>query len=149
MAVVSCWPTPTVIVVASYDGVVSNAPWLLNTTTLTFVVYQRKYPQQPNYVPNIGFEGGVFLRFVVDNYDDLPERTAFVQEQSEMHNRAWLEWAQCLLPSATFVPLVYVRILCVCTTSHACSDVQSFSLALVCVSCVPKPLRSQHVTFVR
>ena len=28
-----------------------------------------------------------------------------------MHNRAWLEWVQCVLPSQAYAPLVYVRIL--------------------------------------
>ena len=106
----SRWKTPLVVVVASYDGICSNAPWLVNTTQVTFVVYQRKFPRRPNYVPNIGFEGGVYIRFVLDNYDDLPNQTAFVQEQAEMHNRAWLEWTSCLLPNASYTPLVYVRV---------------------------------------
>ena len=45
-----------------------------------------------------------------DNYGDLPNQTAFVQEQAEMHNRAWLEWTSCLLPNASYTPLVYVRV---------------------------------------
>jgi len=52
---VSIGRTPIVVVIASFDGIVSNAPWLVNTSTLTFVVYQRTDPSTPNFVPNIGF----------------------------------------------------------------------------------------------
>ena len=107
----SQWRSPIVVVIASYDGIVSNAPWLVNSTLITYVIYQRTKPWKPNYVPNIGYEAGVYLRFVLDHYDDLPSQVAFVQEHPEMHNRAWLEWVQCVLPSQAYAPLVYVRIL--------------------------------------
>lgn len=94
------WQSPLVVVVASYDGIVSDAPWLVNSSAVTYVVYQRTKPDEPNYVPNIGYEAGVYLRFVLDHYDDLPDQTAFIQEQPEMHNRAWLEWLNCLLPTS-------------------------------------------------
>ena len=105
------WPSPLVVVVATYDGRVSDAPWLVNTSAVTYVVYQRHNPSAANYVPNIGMEAGVFLRFIHDNYDALPERTAFLQEHPEMHNRAWYEWMRCLRPTSDYAPLVYVRIM--------------------------------------
>ena len=68
-------------------------------------------------MPNVGYEAGVYLRFVMDHYDDLPEQMAFIQDQPEMHNRQWLEWIQCLLPEREhgkyqgYAPLVHVRLL--------------------------------------
>ena len=100
-----------VVVVATYDGVVSNAPWLVNSTRLTYVIYQRTNPSKANFVPNVGFEAGVYLRFILDNYDDLPAHSVYIQDQPEMHNRAWLEWTRCLLPGTPYAPLVPTRLL--------------------------------------
>ena len=97
---VALWPSPLVVVVATYDGRVSDAPWLVNSSAVSYVVYQRRDPSAPNYVPNVGMEAGVFLRFIFQFYDALPERVAFIQEHPEMHNRAWLEWVQCVLPGS-------------------------------------------------
>jgi hypothetical protein len=41
--------------------------------------YQRRFPEQPNYVPNHAYETAVYMKFVIDNYDNLPDTTAFVQ----------------------------------------------------------------------
>ena len=41
-------------------------------------LYQRETRTAPGFVPNHAYETGVFLKFVVDHYDNLPEVTAFV-----------------------------------------------------------------------
>ena len=42
-------------------------------------LYQRRFESKPNFVPNHSYETGVFLKFIIDNYDQLPDVTAFVQ----------------------------------------------------------------------
>ena len=37
------------------------------------------------------YEAGVYLRFVVDHYDDLPELTVFVQARARVHRRAHVQ----------------------------------------------------------
>lgn len=45
-------------------------------------VYQRHDPSISAYVPNFGFEAGVYLRYIVDHYDSLPSIVAFIQEDA-------------------------------------------------------------------
>lgn len=60
------WPTRVVAVVATLNGVrdVSSETWYKNTSTLTFIVYQRTDPTAPNYTPNFAFEAGVIVDFI-------------------------------------------------------------------------------------
>ena len=102
------WRTRLVGVVASFDGKtpkMSAAP-----ERITLVVYQRVDPSRPHYSPNYGFEGGVFIQFVLTYYDCLPNQTLFLQEGMRSHNKYWLEWAHCLLPEAPWAPLTDVRL---------------------------------------
>ena len=46
-------------------------------------MYQRRRPESPGYVPNHGYEGGVYLRFVLDHYDNLPDVAVFVQADAD------------------------------------------------------------------
>lgn len=39
----------------------------------TVFMYQKLDPTKKNYVVNRGSEGGVYLRYIVDHYDDLPD----------------------------------------------------------------------------
>jgi hypothetical protein len=89
------WPTKVAMVVAHYnewDNLERIPEWANNTVdpatrphsarALGYTVapmYQRKHPDRPNYVPNHGFEGGAYIKYVIDWYDNLPDVTMFVQ----------------------------------------------------------------------
>lgn len=121
---VNPWTTRIVVVIATFAGK-PTAPtqgrlharrslhdpqhWWHNTSNLTFVVYQRLNPSQPNYSPNHGFEGGVVVQFIVDNFWALPEITVFMQDRPEQHNPHWLAWTQCLRPNMSYAPMTNAR----------------------------------------
>jgi hypothetical protein len=62
--------------------------------------------QPPNFAYNFGTEGGVFLRFIVDFYHDLPDVTVFLHggNPADHNPRVW-DLVRCLRPDATFAPL--------------------------------------------
>ena len=41
--------------------------------------YQRRLSNLSTFVPNSGFESGVYLRYIVDNYFQLPRTIVFLQ----------------------------------------------------------------------
>jgi len=45
-------------------------------------VYQRHNSNERSFVFNRGFEAGIYLRYIVDHYDSLPDIVAFVQEDA-------------------------------------------------------------------
>ena len=89
------WPTNVAMVVAHYnewDELERIPDWANNTVDpatrpasprgLGYTVapiYQRKHPDRANFVPNHGFEGGAYIKYVLDFYDNLPDVTIFVQ----------------------------------------------------------------------
>ena len=83
--------------------------WWHNTSNLTFVVYQRQNASRPNYSPNIGFEAGVVVQFILTHYHNLPDITIFMQDRPEQHNPHWLAWSQCLLPNVSYAPMTNAR----------------------------------------
>jgi len=54
-------------------------PWSLRFDTC---VYQRHNANESDYVPNRAYEAGVYLRYIVDHYEDLSDVTVFVQEDA-------------------------------------------------------------------
>ncbi|KAJ9462299.1 hypothetical protein DIPPA_09811 [Diplonema papillatum] len=48
------------------------------------------------HLMNFGDEGVAFLRFIIDNYDDLPDVTVFLHGSPERHNRNIGAWIGCL-----------------------------------------------------
>ena len=42
-------------------------------------LYQRRFEAAPGFVPNRAYETAVYLKFVVDHYENLPDVTAFVR----------------------------------------------------------------------
>ena len=93
------WRAPVALVVAHYDewDDLDEMPvWANNSkdprvhpdapTARGYTVapmYQRRRPESPGYVPNHGYEGGVYLRFVLDHYDNLPDVAVFVQADAD------------------------------------------------------------------
>jgi len=67
-------------------------------------------PRAPNYAPNFGFEGGVFIQFITTYYDHLPNQTVFLQQEMHQHNQQWFGWVRCVLPTANYAPLTVQRL---------------------------------------
>ena len=111
---VSKWSTPVVAVIPTYDATRpvsgNRSGWMRNDSHISFVIYQRRYPSQPNYSPNIGFEAGVHIQFVLDHYDDLPSQTAFLTDDTSNHNAQVRWWLACLLPETNYAPLTLIRL---------------------------------------
>ena len=93
------WRAPVAVVVAHYDewDALPEMPvWANNSKDprefpdaprargyTVAPMYQRRRPENPGYVPNHGYEGGVYLKFVVDHYDNLPDVTVFMQADAD------------------------------------------------------------------
>uniref|UniRef100_A0A7S3ASZ9 Uncharacterized protein n=1 Tax=Haptolina ericina TaxID=156174 RepID=A0A7S3ASZ9_9EUKA len=104
------WTTPVVLVVTTLNGTVADKhPSWQNTSQATVLIFQRLRPDAPNYVVNLAYEAGVHIKFLVDNYDDLPNVTVFLQADARRHNRKVFEWLHCLRTNATqpaYAPLM-------------------------------------------
>jgi hypothetical protein len=101
------WSTRIVIAPAvweEWEPQNGGVPAWVSDANLTTYLYQRKNASLPRYVPNNGFEAGIYLRFIVDHYDNLPHTTVLVQGDVP-HNGSWLHWVRCLLPSSDLVML--------------------------------------------
>ena len=112
----SSWPKPVIVVPAVYRewerrGVPSWACPARGADYAVAPVYQRLDPVAPRYVPNFAFEAGVYLRFVVDHYDRLPDITAFLQGDAHErinHLGTRLSYLAAMLrkePSVGYLPL--------------------------------------------
>jgi hypothetical protein len=107
----SRWRTHLVMVVATLNGQLKpeDMRWAQNTSRLTTVLYQRVDPHAPNYSPNFGFEAGVHIQFILENYHDLPNQTLFLQDGPATHNPQWHQWLGCLREDAQYAPFVLRR----------------------------------------
>ncbi len=66
-------------------------------------LYQKKDPTKPNYIQNRGTEGGVYLRYIVDHYDDFPDVAIFVHGHPEHHQPHFLDYMGCISPHANYI----------------------------------------------
>ncbi|KAL1495178.1 hypothetical protein AB1Y20_017043 [Prymnesium parvum] len=91
------WGGPAVLVVAHWR---EDLGWLHSPPFDAFprVVYQRHHADRPFYSPNFGFEAGVYLQFIVEHYDALPEQVVFLQGDPASHvdMRFLAETIRCL-----------------------------------------------------
>lgn len=101
------WPAhKPVLVPAVYDEYDQNIPsWLLRWPVW---IYQRRFEDLPLFCPNYGHEGGVYLKFIVDFYDNLPEKIAFIQASPTWHFYGWEGIVRCLKPEINFTTLAPV-----------------------------------------
>ena len=103
------WKTPVVIIPAAYDEFVADTPgWmreLLTSEKRSLFLYQRMDTAKAHWAHNIGFESGIYLRFIVDHYDNLPEVMVMVHGIPDGHNPRWREWTGCLRPNMTYTSL--------------------------------------------
>ena len=71
------------MVPAVYDEFDSKVPsWARPSIAQSYAVaplYDRRDNTSELFVPNRAYEGGVYLKFIVDYYDNLPDVTVFVQ----------------------------------------------------------------------
>ena len=97
------WPATPVVVPAVYDEYDHTIPpWLLRWPVW---IYQRRDPNLPLFCPNFGNEGGVYLQFIVDFYDNLPEKVVFIQARPEEHDDRWENIVRCMKPEVDFTTL--------------------------------------------
>ena len=96
---------------ALYDSRAKGLAHYVRTSTpehgRSFYFYQRVDPAAPRYVPNFGYEAGVYLKFIVDFYDMLPDVTVFVHARPWEHTKNWLRHIDCLRPNVTFAQVVF------------------------------------------
>lgn len=71
-------------------------------------MYQKLDPNKPNYFPyNRGTETGVYLKYIVDHYDNFPDVAIFVHAHPHDHQPDWLAMVQCIGPKATYYNINY------------------------------------------
>ncbi|GAQ82832.1 hypothetical protein KFL_001260020 [Klebsormidium nitens] len=97
------WNSSIVIVPALYGE--WNNGWPAWTQNRTLYTYQRTDPSAPRYCQNTGYEAGVFLKFIVDFYEDLPDQTVFLHADPFAHNADIERWIDCLSPDLTYTTL--------------------------------------------
>ena len=86
------WPAKLVVVPAVFDewdvpegeSVESSVPaWArpdpVKDPYVVSDLYQRRFEAAPGFVPNRAYETAVYLKFVVDHYENLPDVTVFVR----------------------------------------------------------------------
>lgn len=67
-------------------------------------LYQKNDPSAPNYISmNRGTEAGVYLRYIVDHYNNFPDIAVFVHAHPAKHQPKWFELLDCIHPQATFM----------------------------------------------
>ena len=114
------WAKPIVVVPAVYDEWRrGRPPWACPDVSQNYMVcplYQRLDRAAARYVPNHGYEAGVYLRFVLDYYERLPELIVFLQADADsilshsvanMINR--FDLAQFRAKRVSFLPLIQAR----------------------------------------
>lgn len=86
----------------------NQRPWALENRKKhrRVFLYQRLNESEPHFVPNNGYEGSVYLRFIIDHYHNLPPLMVFVQD-----DYTWSGAEDCLNRSMPWTPLasVFVR----------------------------------------
>jgi hypothetical protein len=73
-----------------YNVVVSrykrNVDFVYEIEDVNVIVYDKEKPENPHNIPvNRGNEASVYLKYIVDYYDTLPEFTFFIHDE----NRSW------------------------------------------------------------
>jgi hypothetical protein len=83
----------------------------------TIFLYQKMDPMKSNFIPiNRGTEGGVYLRYIVDHYDNFPDVAIFVHAKPEDHQPHWVDMIGCISPNATYISINTLRL--VRSTEH-------------------------------
>lgn len=81
-------------------------PEILSKYNYSVVLYQKRNSSAPFYIAkNRGTEGAVYLRYIVDHYDNFPDVAMFVHGHPEDHAPHWLSMLGCISPNATYMPI--------------------------------------------
>lgn len=72
-------PADLVLVPAIWTNPFPSASWHAHFNAC---VYQRKSSDVPAYCPNEAYEGGIYLRYIIDHYYQLTNITVFIQEDA-------------------------------------------------------------------
>lgn len=89
----------------NYPGWISD-PEILAKYNYSVVLYQKHTPTAPYYIAkNRGTEGAVYLRYIVDHYDNFPDVAIFVHGYPEDHAPNWLQMIGCISPNATYMSI--------------------------------------------
>ncbi len=68
--------------------------------------YQKLDAKLPNYIAfNRGSEAGVYLRYIVDHYDNFPDMAIFTHAHPEHHHPYWLDLIRCIKPDIDYLTL--------------------------------------------
>ncbi|KAJ3013319.1 hypothetical protein HKX48_005824 [Thoreauomyces humboldtii] len=80
----NCEPVDRMVVVAKRQ---EGTEWIPLITSAPVVIYEKEGTNTSNehVVPNFGNEASTFIKFIIDNYDCLPKKTAFVHA----HRTSW------------------------------------------------------------
>lgn len=82
--------------------------WITNKTiqeklAYSVFLYQKLDSTQPNFIRNRGTEGAVYLRYIVDHYDNFPDVAIFTHAVPNDHATHWLEQVGCINPNASYI----------------------------------------------
>ena len=70
------------VVCARYKRNVDFLSKLKKVTHVNIIIYDKETPENPHNIPvNKGNEASVYLKYIVDYYDQLPEYTFFIQDE--------------------------------------------------------------------
>ena len=58
---------------------------------------------------NRGVEGAIFLRYIVDNYENFPDIAIFLHPKPYEHQTDWLEMIGCVNPNASYININFGR----------------------------------------
>ena len=99
-------PRSHTIVIARYN---ENLEWLIpyNDSAIIFNKGEHNMPpfKKVKRLPNIGREGHTYLRYIIDNYDNLPDKVTFLQGDSFSHNSTILFGLDNYEKTLNFQPL--------------------------------------------
>jgi len=70
--------------------------------------YQKLDPSAPHYFGhNRGTETGIYLKYIVDHYENFPDVAIFVHAHPHEHQSKWLDMVNCISPNASWYNINY------------------------------------------
>lgn len=104
-----CSGLQKVLVPAIYKEWVHKKPWwteqhVQDKYNFSIFAYQKLNSSLPHYFQyNRGAECGVYLKYIVDHYDNFPDIAIFVHAKPHEHSQNWMHMLGCISPNATFM----------------------------------------------
>ena len=90
-----------------------NLDWVKNLKH-RYIIYNKNSEEQHLYdinLPNVGFDTIVYLKYIIDNYDNLPDFVCFSQDNPFFHCENFLDKVNEFDFTKKFLPLgkTYIR----------------------------------------